>query len=160
MPTQGGIRRPKERNLWQGEKTPESRRCEPHKKAKSTMCGLREIGRWAWGQPDSPSSYSLQCKTRKIRSEVLSKGVVHENAEFGLIFQIGLRLSTRSCRMCRWPHPRSSPLPRASHIQCQSIWRSQDPAISLHLRTILMGHPSFRWEHNGSWGFRWDYFTV
>ena len=220
------------------------------------MCGLREIGRWAWGQPASPSSYSLQCKLGKLgQRSWVRKGVVHENAaaaaksiqlcltlcdphrrqpsrlrlpwdspdkntgvgchfllqcmkvkgesevtqscptlsdpmdcslpgssvhgifqarvlewgaiafsdenaEFGSMFQIGLGLNTRSCRMCRWPHPRSSPLPRASHIQCWSIWRYKDPAILLHLRTILMGHPSFRWEHIGSWGFRWDYFTV
>ena len=81
MSPQGGIRRPKERNLWQGEKTPESRRCEPHKKAKSTMYGLREMGRWAWGQPASPSSYSLQCKLGKLgQRSWLPKGVVHENA--------------------------------------------------------------------------------
>lgn len=90
----------------------------------------------------------------------LPKGVVHENAEFGSMFQTGLGLSTRNNRMCRWPHPRSSPLPRASHIQCWSIWRYKDPAISLLLRTIWMGHTSCRWEHIGSWGFRWDYFTV
>lgn len=113
-------------------------------KSQEYYVGLREMGRWAWGQPASPKSYSLQW---------VLKGVAHGSAEFGSMFQKGLGVSVRGCRMYRWPHPRSSPLPRATLIQCWSVWGYKDPAISLQLRTILMGHPNIRWEHIGSWGF-------